>query len=297
VTTKSSVCSETEMLKGLRLSIEHDGLPRTLHGDVTRIRQALLNLVGNSVKFTERGSITIRAEAIDESAEGLLVRFSVRDSGIGIPSEALPQLFNAFEQVRTSSRTYGGTGLGLAITRQLAQLMGGTAGAESQEGVGSYFWFTARLRHSTGSDIEFSDSGRHGGEATQLRQQFSAARVLVAEDNAVNREVIAALLEPLGFAVDCAEDGLAAVAMAKANLYDLVLMDVQMPRLDGLSATRALRTLPGWSNVPIVALTADVFSERRVDCLGAGMDDFLSKPVDPALLYACLLRWLNKARA
>ena len=292
-----SMVADSAARKGLRLSIEHEGLPRKLHGDVTRIRQALLNLVGNAVKFTERGFIAIRAEALDESTDGLLVRFSVRDSGAGIPAAALPRLFNAFEQVRTAGRSEGGTGLGLAITRQLALLMGGTAGVESREGVGSRFWFTARLQHVTGIDTGFSELESQGNEEAQLREQFIGARVLVAEDNAVNREVISALLQILDFSVDLAKDGLEAVALAKANHYDLVLMDVQMPRLDGLAATRALRSLPGWSATPIVALTADALSGSRVDCQSAGMNDFLSKPVEPALLYACLLRWLSMSTA
>ncbi|GCL65465.1 PAS domain-containing protein [Pseudaquabacterium pictum] len=289
-----SMVADSASRKGLRLSVEHDGLPRRLHGDVTRIRQALLNLVGNAVKFTERGFVAIRAEALEESAEGVLVCFSVRDSGIGVPAEALPRLFNAFEQVRTVGRTEGGTGLGLAITRQLAQLMGGTAGVESREGVGSRFWFTVRLQQAEGTDTGFSELQGQGNEEDQLRERFPGTRVLVAEDNAVNREVISSLLHLLGFSVDCAEDGLEAVALAETNHYDLVLMDVQMPRLDGLSATRTLRNPPGCAATPIVALTADALSESRADCEDAGMNDFLSKPVEPALLYACLLRWLSK---
>jgi CheY-like chemotaxis protein len=292
-----SMVADSATRKGLRLSIEHEGLPRRLHGDVTRIRQALLNLVGNAVKFTKRGFVAIRAEVMDESAEGVLIKFSVRDSGVGIPAAAQPLLFNAFEQVRTAGHAEGGTGLGLAITRQLAQLMGGTAGVESREGVGSRFWFTARLQQVTGTDTESSELESQGNEEAQLRERFPGTRVLVAEDNVVNREVISALLQILDFSVDFAQDGLEAIALAKASHYDLVLMDVQMPRLDGLSATRALRNLPGWSTTPIVALTADALSESKVDCLSAGMNDFLSKPVEPALLYACLLRILTKSSA
>jgi CheY-like chemotaxis protein len=290
-----AMAADAAQRKGLRLSVDNQGLPSRLHGDLTRLRQALLNLVGNAVKFTERGYVTVRALAIDDSPAGLLVKFSVEDSGVGIPAQALERIFEAFEQVRNVPRPQGGTGLGLTITRQLAELMGGTAGVHSQEDAGSLFWFTARLQRCD-STVARLDLVRQDADAeAQLLEHHAGTRVLVAEDNAVNREVIVSLLEPLGFVIECAEDGDEAVRLGRSNRYDLVLMDVQMPRLDGLGATRALRLLDGWQHTPIVALTADALTESRAECLATGMDDFLTKPVEPALLYSCLLRWLAPA--
>jgi PAS domain S-box-containing protein len=289
-----SMTADAAQRKGLRFSVAQQGLPRRLHGDLTRLRQALLNLVGNAVKFTDSGFVAVRAQAQDESAAGLLVKFSVEDSGTGIPSLALERIFGAFEQVRNLSRPQGGTGLGLTITRQLAQSMGGTAGVESREGVGSLFWFTARLQHPAAPGVDPEAARRDADAEKQLLEHHAGARVLVAEDNPVNREVIMALLEPLGFEVELAEDGQDAIRLGQTKRYDLVLMDVQMPRLGGLGATRALRGLPGWAATPIVALTADAMTESRAECLAAGMDDFLTKPIEPSLLYSCLLRWLSR---
>ena len=285
--------AETANRKGLQLTITHDGLPARLHGDETRIRQAVLNLVSNAVKFTESGFVAIQAQTEGESEGSLLIKFSVRDSGIGIVPDALRKLFNAFEQVRNVGRADGGTGLGLAITRQLATLMGGSVGVESQPGVGSHFWFTAKLELAKGPDVIASPAPCQSNADEQLRDQFPGARVLVVEDNDVNREIITAMLLPLKFEVDCAEDGLKALELAATTPYDLVLMDLQMPGLDGLTATRKLRSLPGWADTPVVALTADVLNESRLECQSAGMNDFLSKPVEPALLYACLLRCMR----
>jgi CheY-like chemotaxis protein len=288
-----SMTSDAAQRKGLRVDVDYQQLPERLHGDLTRLRQALLNLVGNAVKFTGSGFVAVRAQQVEESAAGLLIRFSVEDSGPGIAAQARERIFEAFEQVRDVSRPQGGTGLGLTITRQLAQLMGGAAGVESRDGAGSLFWFTARLQRgaTTGSGLDAAPL--EADAEAQLALHHSGTRVLVAEDNAVNREVIMSLLEPLGFEVDCAEDGHEAVRLGRAKRYDLVLMDVQMPGLDGLGATRALRELERWAHTPIVALTADALTESRADCLAAGMNDFLTKPVEPPLLFGCLLRWLS----
>jgi PAS domain S-box-containing protein len=280
--------------KGLRVTVEQHGLPGRLHGDLTRLRQALLNLVGNAVKFTSSGFVAIRAGLVEASADGLLVKFSVEDSGRGIASAAQERIFDAFEQVRHAAEAHGGTGLGLAITRQLAQLMGGTVGVTSSEGVGSLFWFTARLQRCADAGGPSDVPPDQDDAERVLAQHHAGTRVLLAEDNAVNREVIVALLQPLGVDVDCAEDGEGAVRLGQTACYDVVLMDVQMPRLDGIAATRALRALAGWADTPILALTADAMTERRDECLQAGMNDFLTKPVEPALLYSCLLRWLNR---
>ena len=285
--------------KGLEVVMDFDGVPNRLRGDPTRLAQALVNLLGNAVKFTERGSIVVRGEVLEETASGMVVRFLVRDTGIGIPADKLDKLFSAFEQADSSTtRRFGGTGLGLAITRNLALLMGGDAGVESEVNVGSTFWFTARLQHaeigsSLARDVEAGAAAAHlpPVEASVLRR-YAGVRVLVAEDNPINQEVVAELLKGEGFVVEVAATGTQAVAMARRNVYDLILMDVQMPEQDGLAATRAIRELPGYRLVPILAMTANALHENRAACLAAGMDDHVAKPIDPDRLFACMLQWL-----
>ncbi|MCE9661101.1 MAG: response regulator [Burkholderiales bacterium] len=426
-----SLVADSARAKGLELVIDTDELPPMLHGDATRLSQALLNLLSNAVKFTASGSIALHAVLLERHVDSLLVRFSVRDTGIGIAADKVGRLFADFAQADSSTtRRFGGTGLGLSITRQLAVLMGGAAGVESTPGVGSTFWFSARLGHARdagvvrrspwpqdsrclladdlpeareallhmlrqiGLGVDAVESGEQalaladvadaggkpysiaildwmmsgidgietfrrlrarpgredlrcivvtahddeqmwhaarqlgirtvllkpvsvstlhdalnealaptempdaraptttGHEFRALQATRAGAQVLLAEDNVVNQEVATELLRSAGLEVDVAVNGAEAIEKVRARAYDLVLMDVQMPEVDGLEAARTVRTLRNGRTVPIIAMTANAFGEDREACLAAGMNDHVAKPVDPDVLYATLLRWI-----
>lgn len=282
--------------KGLQLRVEPLAVPRHLRGDATRLQQALLNYAANAIKFTASGSVTLRVFCEAELADQAMLRFEVEDTGIGIAPESAARLFAAFEQVDNSlTRQYGGTGLGLAITRKLAELMGGTAGVQSAPGKGSVFWFTATLHKDPVANGGKAVPATAGPVDVALREQHSGARVLVVEDEPINREVARMLLEDVGLAPSMAEDGMAAVQAATSQPpYAVILMDMQMPRLDGLAATQQIRALPGYANTPIIAMTANAFAEDRERCEAAGMNDFVAKPVVPELLYERVLYWLSQ---
>jgi len=277
--------------KGIELRIKTESFPPNLYGDPMRLQQALLNYVANAVKFTRTGAVTVRLRKQEETAESVLLRFEVTDTGIGVAPETMSRLFSAFEQADNSmTRKYGGTGLGLAITRRLAELMGGEVGADSTPGIGSTFWFTARLRK--GEEALVTQTVLDGDAETRLRQQYAGSRILVVDDEPINREVAKLQLEAVGLVVDMAEDGAESIALARKAVYAAIFMDMQMPVVNGLEATRQIRELAGYAQIPIIAMTANALPEDKVRCLAAGMNDFLIKPFDPAMMFAILLQWL-----
>ena len=286
-----------EMLRGqagdkdLRFEVDLDDVPRWLRGDLTRLRQALLNFASNAVKFTEKGTIYLRAKTLADLGDEILMRFEVQDPGMGIEPEQLFRLFDAFEQADVSTtRVHGGTGLGLAITGHLAQLMGGEVGADSEPGQGSTFWFSALLSRGQ------SEQESNLANPAKLGSHHAGARILLVEDNLINREVSLAILGKTELVADFAENGRQAVDMVRSSAYDLVLMDVRMPDMDGLEATRQIRSMEDSTasskDLPILAMTANVFAEDKQACLEAGMNDFISKPVDPDNLFSMIAKWL-----
>jgi len=280
--------------KGLTIETTEDDVPNWLRGDSTRLRQALINFVSNAIKFTKQGMITIRARKMEVHGHKILVRFEVKDTGVGLEPDQIPGIFQAFEQVDNSAtRKHSGTGLGLAITKGLAELMGGEIGVNSEPGRGSTFWFTATLEHGQGAEPELQFDETEDAE-TQLKNKYSGSHILLVEDNAVNREVAVALLESADMVVDTAENGLEAVDMVNKTTYDLVLMDVQMPEMDGLEATRVICARPGVKRLPILGMSANVFEEHRRACAEAGMDGFVAKPVVPANLFSTVAHWLSE---
>ena len=294
----SGLVADRARAKGLLLRVELGELPDQLLGDVTRLQQALLNYAGNAIKFTETGTVTLRAAVLQDAADSVLLRFEVEDTGVGVDPDTVTRLFQAFEQADSSTtRRYGGTGLGLAITRRLALLMGGDAGLDSRPGPGSRFWFTARLAKAA-APARPADVAPAQAAESRLRQAHAGRTVLVVEDEPVNRELMQILLEEAGLRVELATDGLEAVERAARGSVDLILMDMQMPKLDGPDAARRIRQTPRGADVPIIALTANAFARDRQVCLDAGMDDFLAKPVDPEALFEAVLRaWSPPAPA
>jgi CheY-like chemotaxis protein len=294
--------------KGLELVCQVDpDVPLLLWGDPGRLRQILVNLGTNAVKFTSSGKITIQTSLENEDERNVWLRFSVRDTGIGIPANRQDILFSPFTQLDGSTtRKYGGTGLGLAISKQLAELMGGRIGVESQEGKGSTFWFTAVFEKQPARPAIDGSLNEINGEG--LAENLSSAnaptisesakrkiRILVAEDNPVNQKVAQAMLKKMGLRADVVANGQEAVNALQIIPYDLVLMDCQMPEMDGFEATRTIRQRGSKAlnpEIPIIAMTAFTMRGDRDKCIQAGMSDFIAKPVQQKGLTELLARWL-----
>jgi CheY-like chemotaxis protein len=278
--------------QGLQISGDvDDDVPARIHGDQFRLRQMLANLVANAIKFTPQGAVRVRVSTLTLEGDEALLRFEVRDTGIGVDDRAAIQLFQPFTQADGSTtRRYGGTGLGLAITRQLAEAMHGEAGLESVVGEGSTFWFTILARVA-----QRSPEGGPAGVAQPPRRALPA-RILVAEDNLVNMKLAVAQLARLGHTADTAANGVEALEAMQRAVYDVVLMDCQMPLMDGFVATAEIRRLEGDDrHTTVIAMTANALPGDREACLDSGMDDYLPKPVRVDDLRMVLERWLPSA--
>jgi PAS domain S-box-containing protein len=282
-------------------------IPALLQGDPGRLRQILTNLVGNSIKFTSQGKITVRVSSLSQSSGAVELRFSISDTGIGIPADKIGILFNKFSQVDASTtRKFGGSGLGLAISKQLVEMMGGKIGVNSEFGQGSEFWFTVRLGlHTTLTDsnspTEIRPIVTHHSARETIRvsagdgMRAHGLRLLLAEDNSTNQLVALGILKKLGQSADIVANGVEALKALEVIPYDLVLMDVQMPKMDGLETTRHIRDIQSAvldHNIPIIAMTAHAMQGDHERCMASGMNDYISKPVDLQALAEVLNRWL-----
>ena len=281
--------------KGIEVRLDvAERFPSHLRGDPVRLRQVLINLVGNALKFTDEGCVEVRAEQERFDEKGVRIRFSVRDTGIGIPRQVQPQLFNPFTQADSStSRRFGGTGLGLVISQKLVELMGGRIGLESTPGRGSTFFFTLPFLPSLRSLAQRADVEEDAERPAGRRRDPKICRLLLAEDNEVNRIVALSQLQALGYSVDAVTTGFEVLEALERRRYDLVLMDCQMPELDGYEATRRIRRRDAsWHDLPVVAVTAHAMKGDREKCLAAGMNDYISKPFQREELEAVLEQWL-----
>ena len=320
IQTLTTVVAPKAASRELELVFDVDPtLPRVLRGDPLRLGQVLINYTNNAIKFSEKGRIDVRVRQVvrsgngddndsdndSDSDGGCLLRFEVSDCGIGLSESEIDKLFQSFQQADTSTtREYGGTGLGLAICKQLAQLMGGEVGVRSRPGHGSTFWFTARLGVSSASVPALIDRVKDAAAELLASSRSAAvmaalknARILLVEDNTFNQQIALEMLEDVGSSVCLAANGMEALELLRQTAFDCVLMDVQMPLMDGLEATRRIRADPRLAAVRVLAMTATATSEDRVRCIEAGMDDFISKPIQPALMYQTIANWLPRREA
>jgi signal transduction histidine kinase/CheY-like chemotaxis protein len=288
--------------KGVKLISSIDSeVPTALKGDPGRLRQIISNLVGNAIKFTPKGSITLHIQKDSEETDSVTLRFLVHDSGIGIAPDKLEQIFAPFTQADSSTtRRYGGTGLGLAICRQLVALMGGSIGVESTEGVGSTFWFTVRMEKQGGSALTAPEPSFAPGHNAHLQAVGNGIRILLTEDEPSAREIIPKLLKNYGYQVDLAGDGKEALRALEEEDYDLVLMDCMMPEMNGYEVTTVIRN-PASAvrrhDIPIIAITGNAMNQDRERCIAAGMDDHLSKPLMLPDLLDKLAKCLNAGQS
>ncbi|MDR7051404.1 PAS domain S-box-containing protein [Duganella sp. 3397] len=307
LTNLTSQLGDLATARGLELVYDiNPDLPRQLRGDPLRLEQVLINFTSNAIKFSERGRVHVRARLLEQHDQHLLVRFEVQDRGIGMSEDQVAQLFQSFQQADNSTtRRYGGTGLGLVINQQLAELMGGRVGVESRPGAGSTFWFTARLDLPFDALAMDDDAGVPGSADTSavdplqagLFESLRGASILLVEDNIFSQQVGQELLEDGGATVCVANNGKEAIDLLLKERFDCVLMDVQMPVMDGFEATRLIRAHPKLSGTLVIAMTANAGREDQQRCMDAGMDEFVTKPVAPRLLFATLAKWLAQRAA
>ena len=297
----TSQLGEVATARGLALVYEiHPDLPRQLRGDPLRLEQVLINFTSNAIKFSEQGRVHVRARLLEERDHHLVVRFEVQDRGIGMSEDEVAQLFQSFHQADSSTtRRYGGTGLGLVISQQLAELMGGRVGVESRLGAGSTFWFTARLDRPFRAMPDETGAGAIAYDPQQagLFESIRGASILLVEDNIFSQQVGQELLEDGGATVCVANNGKEAIDLLLKERFDCVLMDVQMPVMDGFEATRLIRAHPKLSGTLVIAMTANAGRDDQQRCMDAGMDEFVTKPVAPRLLFAVLAKWLAQRAA
>ena len=280
--------------KGLALVADTTAVTRTaLRGDAARLRQIVLNLISNAIKFTQHGGVTISAATTDAELSRTRLRCEVCDTGVGVGEPLKNRLFKPFEQGDSSiSRRFGGTGLGLSISKQLVELMGGRIGVADRAGGGSVFWFEVALAPAR---ADLAPLPAETVRVAEISRAIHSARILLAEDNEFNVDIATMILQTAGYTVDVANDGFEAIEAVRRDHYDLVLMDMQMPQLDGLSATRQIRASePAGAHLPIVAMTANAMKEDQRRCLEAGMDDYISKPFPPAALLEKIARWIDR---
>ena len=280
--------------KNLVLIHNYDNtIPQQIIGDPMRLRQIILNLLSNAVKFTKQGSITMGVRRLEEDADKVRIEFTFTDTGIGIHKDKLGQIFNNFEQAsKETSNSFGGTGLGLAIAKQLVELQDGTIHVTSEVGKGSTFYFTLFFRKSVTRKETEPIKGIQSSSAT-TKEEIKKIKVLVAEDVPLNQLLIKIIIAEFGFDLDIADNGKVAIDMIQKNKYDIILMDLQMPEMNGFDATSYIREKMH-SQIPIIALTADVTTVDVEKCKTVGMNDYISKPIDEKLLYIKIMKSLKK---